>query len=370
MRILHVAPQNIAGVPISLVRAERALGHESRLITLFRDRRRYEEDICLELPFIDFWGTRLVKRLVSAREKRVVHNRLGPVTERPPVWRPKGPAERFLVHLRERLWRKAVVKATSNIDFWKFDVYQLDGGLEFFRDGRTVRRLKALGKTVVCCYTGSDLRTRGVLPVVDALADLNLTFEFDHLVLHPNIVHVAFPLEVDRFTPRRARSDGLVRIGHAPTNRHAKGSATILRVVRELERHHPVQLVLIENLPHAEALRRKAECDIFIDQIGDLGYGINGLEALAMGIATCSCLASGFARRYPDHPLIEVNERDLAPALIELIRRPEWRRRKGEEGRRWVERHHDSRKVVARIHELIDRRRGERTESRSTTLSD
>ena len=64
-RILHLAPFNTSGVPITLVRAEREVGFESRLITLGRDSRNYEEDICLDLPFLDFIGTRLAKKLFS-----------------------------------------------------------------------------------------------------------------------------------------------------------------------------------------------------------------------------------------------------------------------------------------------------------------
>ena len=76
LKILHIAPTNTSGVPGELVRAERALGHESRLVTLFRDRRGYFEDICLNLAFIDFAGTRWIKRRVSAPERLRVDNRL------------------------------------------------------------------------------------------------------------------------------------------------------------------------------------------------------------------------------------------------------------------------------------------------------
>lgn len=350
LRILHIAPLNTSGVPITFVRAERALGHESRLITLARDRRGYEEDVCLELPLLDFWGTRLVKRLVSNPAKLTVTNRAAPPASLPPVWTPNGWPERLLVTTRERLWRPRILAAMREIDFWNFDVYQLDGGLEFFRDGRTVARLKEAGKTVICCYTGSDLRTRGVLPAIDALADLNVTLEFDHLALHPNIQHVFFPFETDRIPNRTPLSGKTVRIGHAPTNRAAKGSELIIATIESLAKEFPVELELIENVPYEESLRRKARCDIFVDQIGDLGYGLNSLESLAMGIPTCSCLAPGFDKAYPDHPLFAVTAATLAECLVTLICTPELRRERGKRGVEWVRRLHDSKNVVARIH--------------------
>ncbi|MDZ7295595.1 MAG: glycosyltransferase, partial [candidate division KSB1 bacterium] len=97
---------------------------------------------------------------------------------------------------------------------------------------------------------------------------------------------------------------------------------------------------------------RKAECDIFVDQLGDLGYGINSLEALAMGIPVCSCLAPGFAERYPDHPFVVVDAGNLRQELVRLINDAGLRQRLGAAGRAWVLRYHDSRRVAAHIHRL------------------
>jgi glycosyltransferase involved in cell wall biosynthesis len=110
---------------------------------------------------------------------------------------------------------------------------------------------------------------------------------------------------------------------------------------------------LIEGLPHDEALRRKSRCDIFIDQISELGYGINAIEALAMGICTCTGLEAGFAEKYPDHPFVEVNATNLREQLARLCRHRQERRRLRSYGREWVEQMHDSRRVVLRIHKLL-----------------
>lgn len=352
LRILHIAPFNTSDVPMTLLRAERALGHYSRLVTLGRDPRAFEEDICLELPFLDWWGTRLAKRIVTDPNRLRVDN-VARVPERVPVtWRPHGLGEAWLVRLRERLWGPAVRQVIRKHDLANFDVYQLDGGLEFTRDGRFVAARKREGKRLICCYTGSDLRTRGVIPAIDNLADVRVTVEFDHLRLHPSVHHVFFPFEVGRFQPRKERSPGPLRIGHAPTSRKAKGSDVIIPVILSLVEEYGVEMVLIEKLPYQEALRRKADCDIFVDQLGDLGYGINSLEALAMGIPVCSCLAPGFAERYPDHPFVVVDAANLRQELVRLLKDPGLRQRLGAAGREWVNRYHDSRRVVAHIHQL------------------
>ena len=351
-RILHIAPFNTANVPYTFVQAERKLGFDSRLITLGKNPYGLPEDICLNLPFLGSAGVRRVKRAVTPEQRLRVDN-VHRIPERiPPVWRPGNALERALIRLREWLWRPKIRRAMLEVDIAGVDIIQLDGGLEFYRDGRIVRKLKEMGKKIICCYTGSDLRVRGVIPEIDEIADLNVTVEFDHLFFHPDIHHVFFPFDVSRFHVREVESRGVLRIGHAPTNRAAKGSDRILAELKRLQQYHAVEIVLIENLPYEEALALKATCDIFVDQIGDLGYGINALEALAMGIPVATSLVRGFAEHYPDHPFIEVTAQTLAAQLQPLLSDPKLRRRIGLRGRKWVARYHNPVKVVRRIHKL------------------
>jgi hypothetical protein len=351
-KILHIAPFNTSNVPMTLVRAERSLGYHSRLLTLARDVRGYEEDICLELPFLDFAGTRFVKKFVSDPAKLRV-DAVSRVPEKIPLeWHPHGFLEKKLVAVRERIWESKIRTAIREFQLEDFDVYQLDGGLEFYRDGRFISARKKEGKKIICCYVGSDLRTRGVLPYIDETADLNVTVEFDHLALHPDIHHVFFPFEVEGWKARRIEGHSPLLIGHAPTNRLAKKSEVIISVVQSLASEYEVKLSLIENLAYDEAIARKRQCDIFIDQLGDLGYGINALESLAMGIPTCTCLAEGFAAVCPDHPFIEVDELTLRDKLSELIESFALRKDLGRRGREWLAKNHDSVRVVKKIHGL------------------
>ncbi len=350
--ILHIAPMNTSNVPGVLVATERKLGYDSRLVTLFRDRRGYREDICLELPFIEWPGTRWIKKRVSSPNKLRVDNRLRIPETIPVQWRPHTKMEEVLVALRDRLWRPRIERAIREHNLGAFDVYQLDGGLGLYRNASFVLSLKQAGKKLVCCYTGSDLRTRGVIPAIDTVSDANVTVEFDHLYLHPRIHHVFFPFDASRFSMRSPSRSPSVRIGHAPTNRAAKGSDTIVAALNELSKEYPILIDLIQDVSHNEALKRKYMCDIFIDQIGDLGYGINSLESLAMGIPTCSCLAPGFAEQAPDHPFISVDRHNLKEQLIHLIQDPEYRQCKGEKGFHWVRRMHRAERTVQSIHRI------------------
>lgn len=351
MRILHIAPFNTAGVPMTFVQAERKLGHDSRLVTLARGRQNREEDICLHLPFIDFWGTRLIKYFVTPKERRTVKYVANVPDTIPRRWKP-GKWESLFISLRDSIWSRKIEKAIQRFGLLDYDVCQLDGGLGFYRDSRFIRHLKDHGKTIISCYTGSDLRTRGVIPEIDEMSDLTVTVEFDHLRFHQNIHHVPFPLDTSHLGNRTDTGNNKVRIGHAPTSRAAKGSNIIIPIVKRLKKIYPIELVLIEGFSYRRAIEMKRTCTVFIDQIGNLGYGMNGIEALAMGIPTCSSLAPGFSETYPDHPFVEVNSDNLKDVLIKLIQNPKLRKEKGEQGRSWVRQVHEPKSVVEKIHRL------------------
>ncbi len=350
-RILHIAPSNISNVPGTLVLQERAMGYDSRLLTLFANNRGYFEDICLHLPFIDYRGTVQIKKWVSSPRRMRLTNQQPQPQKIPIQWHPHTRWEKWFVALRDWLWSHRIRKAIEKYDLENFDVYQLDGGLGLSRNSTFELRMHQLGKKIICCYTGSDLRTRGVIPRIDKISQVNVTVEFDHLQLHPNIHHVFFPFHVEHF-PRHIPNSELVRIGHAPTNWDAKGSHTIVPVLKNLQKNWPVEMVLIENMSHEQALAAKLGCDIFVDQIGSLGYGINSLESLAMGIVTCSCLAPGFAEKYPHHPFVIIDEDTIEEKLTDLIGAPEKRQQLGQRGREWVKTFHDAANTVKSIHQL------------------
>ena len=327
------------------------MGHYSRLVTFFPDSRGYAEDIVLNLPFAKFPFAEFVKSIVSHPSRQAVKNTMPAVADLPPRWQSGGALEQMLIALREKWWQPRVTRFMRNIDFYNFDFYCFEAGMDFFTDARTIRQLQSLGKKIAVLYTGSDLRTRGIFPAVDAAADFRASFELDHQQLHPDLHYLPVPFDTKKiaFSPHPAGE--VLRIGHAPTNREAKGSAAILAVLQQLRINRNIEIVLIENVPHDEALKLKHTCDIFIDQIGDLGYGINSLEALAMGIPTCTCLTAGFRKFFPEHPFVEITAENLLAKLTQLADQPAERERLVQLGRQWVEKHHDSRMVVKKIHQ-------------------
>jgi hypothetical protein len=349
MKILHFAVENFARVPANLVRAERALGHESVLMTLYPSSHGYQdEDICLRAPFVKTPAVRFAKKFIRPRAGVQARMRR-PAGEGPPVWRPGNRISAILFGLRDRLWAPRVRKALDSIRIETFDILFLDGGLGFLRHDPFVGRIKAGGTKIAVGYYGSDLRTRGILPEIDGLADYRFTMEFDHTLLYPGINFMYYPFRLPPFSPRSRSKDGTLRIGHSPTNRAAKGTDAILAQLSRLSGSFPLEIVLIEKMPQGEALSLKSTCDLFVDQIGELGYGVSGLEAMAMGIPAAAEILPDFEAVLADHPIINVSAESIAETLTPFLKSENLRRERGEKSRAWVARNHDPVAVASKI---------------------
>ena len=195
----------------------------------------------------------------------------------------------------------------------------------------------------MCTYNGQDLRTRGVIPAIDAASSLNLTSELDLLKKHPDIKYLFLPFDTKQHQPDYTMSE-TIRICHSPTDRYYKGSETIIPICEDLAKRNNVEFVLIENLPNTEAQRIKQSCDILIDQVhnrGGWGYGMNSVEALSMGLCCVTELIPEYVDFIPDHPFVNVTGETLHDSLLELIENPDKIMEYKKKSRVWVVKYHD-----------------------------
>lgn len=357
-RILYISPEHVSGTLSLFQRGHQERGHECHYVTFYPSPSGFPEDICLNLPFMP--NARWIQKI-----KNIVHRGTPEMRGHadragyPPTWRSQTAAEAVFFFLRDLLLCGKIQRTIKRYNFDQYDIYHLDQGLDFYRNARFVSRMKNRGAKVICFYHGTDLRNRGVIPEVDTISDLNLTSELDLLDKHPDIRYLHLPFDTDGYTVKTEENDPLI-IGHACRAvhaRHYKGTNHIVKIVRELEHTHPVKLDLVEGLPIDECLHRKARWDIAIDQIADRGgwgYGMNSLETLSMGISTCTHMNPKCENFFQNHPFISADENDLKEQLIRLIEDPTFRRRKGQEGRKWVEKRHGLNSVMDTLYRYYD----------------
>jgi glycosyltransferase involved in cell wall biosynthesis len=271
-----------------------------------------------------------------------------------PVWRPRSRMEASFFRMREVLWTPRIQKAIRDHGLDDFDVYHLESGVEFYRDARFLKAMKAKGKRVVCYYLGTDLRNRGVIPAVRDVSDLNLTCEWDHLALDPTLTYFYLPFDTSRYEYRAPTTDKL-RIVHAPRNRWFKGTEHILAAVERAKQHADFEFDLVEGVTHVEALARKRRANLLIDHIGTAGgttgYGMNSLEALALGLPCVTSMVPEYERFVGEHPFLVATPESVEGKIVELARNPGLLAERSRVGRAWVEERHGVDRIVERIYD-------------------
>jgi len=321
-------------------RAHKAVGNECSYVTFFPSPKKYEDDICLALPFTfsKSLGRKLRKMFYFLKRGKLAEEQ---EIKGEKIWSPSK-VESLYFQLKNHLWRKPIYRAIDNHKLDDFDVYHLEWGTEFFRDGRFVKNMKDKGKKIICHYHGQDVRIRGILPEIDKLSDLNLTSELDLLTLRPDFKYLFLPFDTKQFI-QKTDLNNKIRLCHSPTNRYYKGSDNILFICHKLESEGLIDFDLIENLSHKTTIERKQKADIFIDQIGDKGgwgYGMNSVESLSMGICTLTEMNQKYCDFLPDHPFVNINEETFETVLRQLINNRSKILDYGKKGKEWVDKYH------------------------------
>jgi hypothetical protein len=142
---------------------------------------------------------------------------------------------------------------------------------------------------------------------------------------------------------------------HAPSDTRVKGTAQVAAAVSRLEDEGvPLRFELLEDV-HRDAVRSALERSaIVVDQLNAGWYGGLAVEAMALGKPVVAALdllehpslPSDFRR---DVPIVHASATTLADCLRRLLTSPDERRRLGHEGRAFVERWHDPRKVARTV---------------------
>jgi len=304
LRVTH-APVNIAGIPWENVQALRRKGVDARLVVFERGQLHPEADWSLDrhgaLPL------RLAQQFAA-------FVRLAPQT----------------------------------------DVFHFYFGLTLIPKSLQFPLLRLLRKKSVFHYLGSDIR--GKTPAQLAFgkrADAEIVGSYDAIRWVPE-AHVIPPgLDLRPFTPVPPSDAARPLVVHAPSNREKKGTRFVIEACEQL----PVELDIVEGVPHDVARERYARADIVVDQLNAGWHGVFALESMALGKPVVAHLkpdvversAAGYGIRLP---IVPATAETLVEALRPLVEQPALRREIGAESRAYVEQVHDADRVADRLIDL------------------
>jgi glycosyltransferase involved in cell wall biosynthesis len=330
LRILH-APWNIGGNPIGLSRAERELGLRSDVLVLERHPFGYEADIDLGLhrwPRGAATLTRAFWALRSLTAYDVFHYNFGQTIYQRLDRRGKLHTE--LPWLRRRGKRILVTFQGDDVrppDANPFADYSEEGLAlqELFQEKRRNALLRYADRVF---FLNPDLRRW--LPGAEFRPYAN----FDPFSLEP--------------TPLPERSE--IVVAHAPSHRAQKGTERVIAAVESLRAEGmKVRLDLIEGASHEHATERTRQADVVVDQLNIGWYGGYSVEAMSLGRPVLCHVREEDPGDNPwggELPIIRTTAQTLCDDLRALIGDPERMRRAASEGRSFVERYHDPRRVA------------------------
>lgn len=159
------------------------------------------------------------------------------------------------------------------------------------------------------------------------------------------------------FVPIEEREKKRFRLCHSPTHWRLKGTVALECVIQDLDAEGlPVDLVMIKDMRHGDALAVKASCDATFDSFW-LGMQGSGLEAAAMGqpvLAGDPLVVEDYAKIDMACPYTFTKGSDeLKDTIRRLVNEPEFVASEGARVAKYTSEYHDYPVVGARYWQII-----------------
>lgn len=371
MRVLHL-PSSVGGNSWGLAQGERALGLNSSVLVARQSWPDYPADIRLHLertPTLLGKFVRLAATFFRIRDQYdIFHFNFGHSLLSFP-----SPA-------KERL--PALFRYADQLDlpFYPRQVrlFVTYHGCDARQKHPTVQRAKITPCRDRNCYDG--LCNSGRLDEYRRHGISKMARHVEHMwALNPDLLYF-LPREKSSFLPytisgwpdlplRPPRLGRPLRIAHAPTNREAKGSHLILASLEAIDSAHPglIEIQLVENVPHEQALKILSEADLVVDQILVGWYGGVAVEAMKMAKPVIARIAAEDLHFIPQQmaegvrqTIIQADPDTIYEVLLRCIGDRDLLRRRAAASLEYVNRWHDPAKVAAQVKEEYEAAVGRR----------
>jgi glycosyltransferase involved in cell wall biosynthesis len=301
LRVTH-CPVNFAGIPWANAQAQRRKGLDARVVVFNRSKLHPEADWSLD--------------------------RRGPLP-----------------------WRLAQQGAALARLLPRTDVFHFYFGLTLVPKSIQFPILRAARRKSVFHYLGSDIRGKSRAELAyGRSANAEIVGSYDAVRWVPG-AHVVPPgIDLSEYVPRPPSGAERPLVVHAPSSRERKGTAHVIAACEQL----PVDLDVVEGLPHTVARERFARADIVVDQLNAGWHGVFALEAMALGKPVVSHLKEEIVERSAEGygiriPIVAATKDTLVDALRPLVEDAARRRELGAAGRAYVEQVHDVDRIADRL---------------------
>jgi hypothetical protein len=338
MRVLHL-PTVVGGMAWGLAQGEKKLGLDSQVLVTSNLRMNYPYDTSLH------WEKKRALGVFLSSLKAFWEHR-----------------RRFDVYHFNF--------GSTLVDFRRLGIHHWD--LPFYGKGRKVftyngcdarQKYKTMTRTEIAachepgCY--GDMCASGARDKMRERRIRKVSRYAHHLfAVNPDLLHF-LPESFSSFLPYcvatwdeipapRYQINREITVVHAPTDRAAKGTNTILAALEHLKQKYPLRIVLVENRSHTEALDMYRQADLVIDQLLVGWYGSVAVEAMKMGKPVAVYIREEDLSFIPEpmakdlrEAVIQIDPFSMEAVLEEYLQNPKLLSLKSEAGQAYVHRWHD-----------------------------
>ncbi len=233
--------------------------------------------------------------------------------------------------------------------------FHYSSGLPFGLDFPLWRLLK---KKVVMHHHGTDIRHKGEHWLYARFSQRIFVSTPDLLEWSKSAIWVPNALDIEMYPfvgakRKLSNEKDSIKILHAPSRRRLKGTEHVLNAIKKLKNEgYNIELILVENTPHKEALEYYKRADIVIDQLLIGWYGMLAQECMALGKPVCVYLREDLQGYIPTQPMLNTSADNLLKNLRMLIEDPHLREELGKRGRRYVQEVHSSDRIARKLMDL------------------
>jgi glycosyltransferase involved in cell wall biosynthesis len=235
--------------------------------------------------------------------------------------------------------------------------------------------LKRMGKRIVFHFHGCDVRyyedgmdfpmnaclhcykeriageKKEHMARLERYADKFVVTTPDLLRFVPDAIYVPTAIRTQEWGFEPNKPHGLpVKVVHSPSHPVGpKGTKYVLEALDPLVKAGKVTLILVQNMSRPQVLETCRQADIAIDQLLVGWYGVFAQEMMALGKPVVCYINKDLRVYQKDLPIISADPVSLRSVIEKLIADEDLRHKKGVEGRRFVERVHDSHVVAKQL---------------------
>lgn len=243
--------------------------------------------------------------------------------------------------------------------------------------------LKFLRKRVVYEFHGSDMRNmeraaeicgqKALLEIPDLAnyekRNARIFRQIDTVILHddeliphlpsqkPDVYVVPLRVDVEKIIPAYPPVEtDRIRIVHAPSNRAIKGTSFVIEAVERLKKKYPIDFILVEGMPQAQAQQIYQTADIIVDQLLLGIYSVVSIEGMALGKPVIDYIMDSMKDRYPaELPIVSADPETVYEQLKRLVCDGALRNRLGRQGRIYAETYHNYKTNAKMLEKIYDR---------------